>query len=105
MLHIRQETLPFDHPDIIHLETNDYLNALRLFQEALSIEYKSLPEDHIDLANTYNNIGRMNFAMQNHQKALDYYQKTLQIQQKYLSNNHPSLATTYNNILPRTLFT
>ncbi|CAF4456069.1 unnamed protein product, partial [Adineta steineri] len=58
----------------------------------------SLPPNHPDLAQSYNNIGNVHYNMENYPKALSYYEKAYEIRQQSLPPNHPDLAQSYNNI-------
>ena len=76
----------------------DYQEALSLYERALEIEQKNLPDNHPHLANTYNNIGLVYDNLGEFSKALSSHERALEIRQKRLPVNHPDLATSYNNI-------
>ncbi|CAF0928898.1 unnamed protein product [Adineta steineri] len=106
-LTIRQQLLPFSHPDLadsynrigaVYYSMNDYPKALSYFKIALTIRQQSLPSNHPDLGDSYNNIGVVYYKMDDCPKALSYYDKTLAINQQSLPTNHPDLAMSYNNI-------
>jgi tetratricopeptide (TPR) repeat protein len=74
-----------------------YTEAITYYEKSLEIRQKT-PENHPDLANSYNNIGDVYINIGEYSKALSYYEKALEIYQKTLPANHPNLATSYNNI-------
>ena len=57
-----------------------------------------LPDNHLDIAMSYHNVGYVYGELGEHEQALEYYLKVLAIQEKILSKNHPDIATTYDNI-------
>jgi tetratricopeptide (TPR) repeat protein len=75
-----------------------YEEAIGFYEKALEIGQKTLPENHPDLAASYNKIGAVYDSMGEYSKALSYYEKDFEISQKTLPANHPHLATSYNNI-------
>ncbi|CAF3761732.1 unnamed protein product, partial [Adineta steineri] len=72
--------------------------ALIYFEKSLAILQKTLPSNHLNLANTHNNIGIIYRNMGDYPNALSYYKKALAIKQQSLPSNDPSLAHSYNNI-------
>jgi Tfp pilus assembly protein PilF len=82
----------------IKKDQGKYTEAITYYERSLKIRQKSLPANHPNLANSYNNIGLVYHNMGEYLKALSYYEKALEIKQKTLPANHPLLATSYNNI-------
>ena len=76
----------------------EYKEAIRYYEQAISIEEKIHSPTDSHLAISYGNIGGVYKNMGECSKALFYYEKALDIQQKALPDNHPSLATSYSNI-------
>ncbi|CAM4808793.1 unnamed protein product [Rotaria magnacalcarata] len=76
----------------------NYQEAATLYENSLEIMRKTLSEDDISLANTYNNIALAYQKMGDYSKALEFYEKSCKIKEKCLSPNDPDLATTYSNI-------
>ncbi|CAF4683698.1 unnamed protein product, partial [Didymodactylos carnosus] len=68
------------------------------YDKALKIRIKALPPDHPDIANTYNNIGLVQWNKGEYDLALMNYDKALKIRIKALPPDHPDIAKTYNNI-------
>ena len=75
-----------------------YLEAIAYYQKSIEIENLLLPPNHINFANSYNNIGVTYQKMGEYSKALSYYEKALEIKHKNLPSNDPDLAGSYNNI-------
>ena len=75
-----------------------YPESLYYYMKVLAIQEKVLPENHPDIATSYNNVGCAYDDLGEHKKALDYYSKALAIQEKVLPENHPDIATSYNNV-------
>ena len=67
----------------------EYSKALSYYEKALEIQQQSLPPNHPDLAEFYNNIGSVYDSMGEYSKALLSYEKALEIQQQSLPPNHP----------------
>jgi tetratricopeptide (TPR) repeat protein len=101
--------------DLFRKQLCEYHWALELYRKALEIYKKILGEDHLDVANTYNNIanvmeshGKLEDAMELYRKALKIKKKTLgeehsdgkalEIYKKTLGAEHPDVSMTYNNI-------
>ncbi|CAF1046650.1 unnamed protein product [Adineta steineri] len=82
----------------IKYNQGEYHEALTYYERSLAIYEKTLPSNHLNLANTYNNIGMVYDSMGNYPKALSSYEKALAIKQQSLPSNDPSLGGSYNNI-------
>jgi tetratricopeptide (TPR) repeat protein len=72
--------------------------AIEFYEKSLEINKETLPENHSDLATSYNNLGLVYDNMGKHSQALSYYKKALEIYQKSLPINHRNFAAAYNNI-------
>ncbi|CAF1431343.1 unnamed protein product [Adineta steineri] len=83
---------------LVHLYQGDYEKAIWYYEEALEIQEKTLPSNHLDLALSYNNIGGVYNKKGEYSKALLYYEKALAIRQKTLPSDHINFAQSYNNI-------
>ncbi|CAF1428833.1 unnamed protein product [Adineta ricciae] len=76
----------------------EYEEAIRWYEQSLTIYEKTLsPQDPVLVA-SYNNIGNVYKNVGDYPKAFSYYEKALAISQQSLSPNHSHLASTYNNI-------
>ena len=76
----------------------DYKEAVRYYEQALSIKEKILSPTDPKLATSYSCIGTVYLNIGEYSKALSYYEKDLAICLKTLPVNHPSLATSYSCI-------
>ncbi|CAF1153398.1 unnamed protein product [Adineta steineri] len=106
-LTIRQQLLPFNHPDLgdsynrigsVYYSMGDYPKALSYYEKSLTIRQQSFASNHPNLGASYNNIGLVYYKMGDNPKALSSYEKTLAIQQQSLPANHPDLGVSYVNI-------
>ena len=61
------------------------------------IRKKILPENHPDIATSYNNVGYA-YCKLGENKSLKYSLKALVIREKILPENHPDLSMSYNNV-------
>ncbi|CAF4331206.1 unnamed protein product, partial [Rotaria magnacalcarata] len=73
-------------------------DALTYFQRALEMRKQYLPENHIDIADSLNNIGLIRQKQQNYAEALELFQQSLKLKEIYLPQDHPSMAINYHNI-------
>jgi tetratricopeptide (TPR) repeat protein len=82
----------------IHQELGHYDQALTNIECALSIQIKSLPPEHFNIATTYLNMGFALYGLQQNQKALECFEKANSIIRK---KTH--LSTKQFRYLKRTL--
>ena len=75
-----------------------YTDSFCYYMKVLEIQEKVLPENHPDIAGSYNNVGDAYGELGEHKKELEYYLKALAIREKVLPENHPDIATSYNNV-------
>ena len=75
-----------------------YSESLCYYTKVLAIREKVLPENHPDIATSYNNVGYAYGKLGDHKKELEYKLKALAIEEKVLPENHPDIATSYNNV-------
>ena len=75
-----------------------YPESLYYYMKVLTIREKVLPENHPDIAASYNNVGYAYGELGEHKKELEYKLKALAILEKVLPENHPDIATLYNNV-------
>jgi tetratricopeptide (TPR) repeat protein len=71
--------------------------AMELFQQALALRKDCLGPDHVDVATTLNNIGRIHVQSDEFDKALEYYQDALCIRRVSLGTNSLDYAATAFN--------
>jgi len=75
-----------------------YAQALEYYQKALEIDRKSLGEEHVYVAMSYNYMGMVYTQFCQYDTALEYFQKALDIRLKVLGEEHMDVAILYNNI-------
>ena len=75
-----------------------YSESLCYYTKVLAIREKVLPENHPDIATSYNNVGGAYGKLGDHKKEFEYLLKALAIREKVLPENHPVIATSYNNV-------
>ena len=72
--------------------------AISLYDSALTFKSNILPQDHIEIAITYNRMGAVLLIQQNYQEALNCFQKVLPIDLAAYGQNNPEVAKAYSNI-------
>ena len=76
----------------------EYGKALEFMLKAITIREKILPDNHPDLAASYNNVGNTYRILGDLKKALDFHLKAFEIWQNILPQNHPNIATSCSHI-------
>jgi tetratricopeptide (TPR) repeat protein len=76
----------------------EYSKALSYYEKALEIRQKTLPANHPDFAQSYNNIGSVFDSMGEYSKALSYFERALDILQRSQPPNHPNIKTVKKSI-------
>jgi tetratricopeptide (TPR) repeat protein len=71
--------------------------AMELFQKALALRQQCLGPDHVDVATTLNNIGRIHVQLDQFDQALRYYQDALRIRRASLGTSSLDYAATAFN--------
>ena len=69
-----------------------------MLHKGLAIRMNALGEDHVDTAESYNNIGSTMYAMNDLEGALAMTERALTVEVKALGEGHPVTALSYNNI-------
>ena len=82
----------------LYQKIGDYENALPLYQRALDIREKVLGPQHLDVAETLNNLAGLYESMRDYENALPLYQRALDIREKVLGPQHLDVAETLNNL-------
>ncbi|MCA9684030.1 MAG: tetratricopeptide repeat protein, partial [Myxococcales bacterium] len=102
-LHIYEEQLPPEHPDLAfslnnlgmaYLDSGDAGQALAFHRRALDIRTRSLPPKHPDLGYTYVNIGLVHARQQANSEALADFRAALSIWEANYPPQHPSISFT-----------
>ncbi|CAF3351228.1 unnamed protein product [Rotaria sp. Silwood1] len=116
VLQIREYVLGEDHSNIgeiysfigeVHLENEDYEQALIDLHKAIKIQEKTLSSNSLDLPATYDSTENAYTLMKKYDLALEYYEKTLKIlyskaleyYQKSLEISRKTLPPRYQNII------
>jgi tetratricopeptide (TPR) repeat protein len=76
----------------------DLGGARRYYERALAIREKALGSDHIDIANSLNNLGGLLYRMGDLATARPYLERALRIFEKALGPDHPHTRTARNNL-------
>ncbi|KAL3802750.1 hypothetical protein ACHAWO_010098 [Cyclotella atomus] len=83
--------------DLSAMDDSSTEKAMELFQEALALRKQCLGPDHVDVATTLNNIGRIHVQGDQFDQALVYYQDALRIRRISLGANSLDYAATAFN--------
>ena len=76
----------------------DYVSALQSYQQSLNIRLKIHGDEHPDTANSYHNIGEIQYKMKDYVSALQSHQQSLNIRLKLHGDEHPDTASSYYEI-------
>jgi tetratricopeptide (TPR) repeat protein len=82
----------------IYGDLGDHEKELEFQLKALEIRKATLPENHPDLARSYNNVGYTYFALGNLEEALRCTQQAVAIAEISLSEGHPSRTLYQENL-------
>jgi tetratricopeptide (TPR) repeat protein len=69
-----------------------------MYNKALQIQLKILPNNHPSFATTYNNIAAVYGGEGNYPKTVEYLKKALTIRLHSLPPHHPDFADIYRNL-------
>jgi tetratricopeptide (TPR) repeat protein len=99
-------TLP-EHPDVaatlndlgrLYYSQGIYVEAEKLYQQALSMRNNLLDPQHSDVAESLNNLGSLYFQQASYAQAEEFYQNALTSRQNALGPKHPDVAESLNNL-------
>ena len=76
----------------------DLQQAKQYHEKALNIHTAKLGSNHVYVAMSYNNLGRVHQDLGDLHQAKQYYEKALNIRTEKLGSNHVYVATSYNNL-------
>ena len=87
-------------PALAKSKTNkkQYANILDFTREKLKKQYDSLGDNHLEVAESYNDLGLIFNKTGQYDTALHYFQKSLEIRHDLLDNKNQYIAESYNNI-------
>ncbi|MBW4501984.1 MAG: tetratricopeptide repeat protein [Scytonema hyalinum WJT4-NPBG1] len=75
-----------------------YSEAEPLYQKSLELNQRLLGEEHLSVAESYNNLALLYYSQGRYTEAEPLCQKVLSLKQRLLGEEHPSVATSYNNL-------
>ena len=75
-----------------------YVDAERLYQEALAIREKIFSSDNLETVQSIYNLARLYFEQGRYDEAEQLYLQTLMIRERILGNEHPDLAQSLNSL-------
>ncbi|WP_287278778.1 MULTISPECIES: tetratricopeptide repeat protein [unclassified Okeania] len=75
-----------------------YAEAIPLAEKALEIRKRALGDNHLDVARSLNDLGRLYQSQGKYKEAEPLYQKSLAIRKQKLGDNHPDVAISLNNL-------
>ena len=58
----------------------------------MNIQKKKFEEDHADLTESYNRIGKLYKAQKNYEEAFDIFEQAFKIRKYHLGKEHPDVA-------------
>ncbi|PKV48179.1 CHAT domain-containing protein [Aquimarina sp. MAR_2010_214] len=97
--HNREKAYGYDNiGDYYYWKNKDYKKGLEYYQKSLAVREEVLSKDHLDMANSYIDMGNIFFMRQDYNKALAYYQKSLIIRKKQLGMHHVEISDSCFNI-------
>ncbi|GAG13889.1 unnamed protein product, partial [marine sediment metagenome] len=82
----------------IYADTGDAGQAIKYYQQALSIDKEVYGERHPSVARDLNNLGSAWEDLGEAKKAIEYYKQALSIDKEVYGEKHPHVATTLNNL-------
>ncbi|CAF3861383.1 unnamed protein product, partial [Rotaria sp. Silwood1] len=72
----------------LYTKTKEFDSALTYFEKALELDGQNEKEDHLELGQTYADIGAMFYSKEDYKQALDYFMKAREIWLKSLKPKH-----------------
>lgn len=87
------KVVPFSQPLSGYLKT-----SLELFEDALQMFIQTYGPIHVDIANCYRQMARVNHLMNNSVHALTYQHKATLVFERVLGVDHPETLSAYVNL-------
>ncbi len=75
-----------------------YREAEELHEKSLRIKEKILGEEHLETAESYNNLAEVYERQGRYKEAINYYLKAYKICFSKLGQNHPNTQISYKNL-------
>ncbi|MGD1904755.1 MAG: CHAT domain-containing protein [Leptolyngbyaceae cyanobacterium] len=79
-------------------QSGRYDEAISLAEELLVILREQLGEDHLDVANSLNNLAELHLTQNRYGEVESFYQEALGIYRDQLGERHPNVASNLNNL-------
>ncbi|OJW71117.1 MAG: hypothetical protein BGO68_04705 [Candidatus Amoebophilus sp. 36-38] len=76
----------------------NFEQALKYNRQALEMRQALYPGNHIQVAESFNNLGRIYKALGNYQEALKYFERALEIRQELYPGNHTEVAESLHSL-------
>lgn len=86
------------HMGKIYSAQGDFDRAMEYFHKAFDIRFKTLGENHPDVAHSLNNMGICYYYKGDYTKAIEYTQKALKIYLITLDENHPDVVRCFHSL-------
>lgn len=83
---------------MIFKELGEYEQSLASLKSALELRIQSLGPKHLDISESYHEIGSVYSFLEKYDKSIKYFQKALKIQLKFFNENIPNVLRSYHNI-------
>ncbi len=75
-----------------------FKEAMKYYQDSLTISIPALGEQHVSVCHVLNNIGNLLMEQEKYPEANEYFQRVLAIRLSLLGDQHPDTAITLSNI-------
>lgn len=92
----KEYSLVLNWKGVCYYFKGNYNQAVEFHQKALDIELKILGPEHVNVAKTYNHLGRVYTLIGDYEQATEFIQKALKIWSKTLGSEHHNVALAYN---------
>ena len=76
----------------------DHSNAEKHLKRALSMRESLLPEEHLDIVQSLNNLAALYNDAKDYQKAESFYERALLIRKSILPADHPTVVSSVRNL-------
>ena len=88
----------YNNHGLLLMKNGVYDVALQSLEKAKEIKVVLYGENHVHLANVFNNLGMVNYYLQRNTEAIDYYQKALPLFLKQYGEKNANVSNCYNNM-------
>ena len=76
----------------------DHSNAEKHLKRALSMRESLLPEEHLDIVQSLNNLAALYNDAKDYQKAESFYERALSVRKSILPADHPTVVSSVRNL-------